>query len=577
MTGGEVRDPVHGYVPLTSIERALLNDRLAQRLRYIGQSAAAHLVFPSMTVTRFAHSLGAMHVASRFLKASLANAHLSTRENVVAAMTALARDTRPAALGRSKQAAGDLEQLLRSHGLDGYVNLADPYDRVATLIVEQALRLVSLLHDLGHLPFSHDFEMALQEVFTRHPELTVRYPNLGARVEVGSALHEAIGYQLADWVRDDLDETLRDLVDPDLVDPAHDAIAIAKRILHSEQPGRAESDEPADHVARWLLSLVSGEIDADRCDYILRDSRNYGLIGAGYDLDRLIANVGVAEVDDRVTRWETVVMAHGASAAEEFLVARFRMYQWGIYHHKIQQCSAGLRYALRSELRREDGEPRQFLDDLEQLLAHDTASEPDRVRPAVDRFADYTDGWWLEHLKRRLRDHTWRESHPDVVDWLSLFVYRKSGPRSLWKKATDLEPDQLRELNKAAAVAETDPGPWTAAVRDLDEQDGVLVVPLPWSPWKAVTASNNSEQQVSRLRIWDPRDSTLRALSIVSPLVNGLAEAWQMSLQVLAFARDGKTLADADKRLTLVTNVVARLVETSSHGTDSGTDSKGEE
>jgi|GEM_PF-3676848 HD superfamily phosphohydrolase len=39
-------------------------------------------------------------------------------------------------------------------------------------------------------------------------------------------------------------------------------------------------------------------------------------------------------------------MAQGVSAAEAFLVARFRMYTWAVYHHKIQQAAAGLRVAI---------------------------------------------------------------------------------------------------------------------------------------------------------------------------------------------------------------------------------------
>lgn len=50
----------------------------------------------------------------------------------------------------------------------------DPCDRVAVLVVEQGLRLASLLHDLGHLPFSHDFELALEEHFRADPAARAR-------------------------------------------------------------------------------------------------------------------------------------------------------------------------------------------------------------------------------------------------------------------------------------------------------------------------------------------------------------------------------------------------------------------
>lgn len=369
----------------------------------------------------------------------------------------------------------------------------------------------------------------------------------------------------------DLDAVLRDTVDAELVEPAHDALTIAKLILHAEELEKEGSAKPADHALRWLRGLISGEIDADRCDYILRDSRNYGLIGAGFDLDRLIANLSIADVDDRNTRWETVVLAHGVSAAEEFLVARFRMYQWAIYHHKIQQAAAGLRHALRHELQHADDDVRRFLEDIERVLAYTTTDKPDRLRPATKRVASYTDGWWLEHLKRRLSDDSWCQAHQDVAAWIDLFIYRQRGPRSLWKKATDLEQQQLDDLNAAAARSVSEPDRWREAVRALQDK-GVLTVVFPWTPWKVAAGSNRPE---SRLRVWDPADSGRRSLSSLSPLVNGLRDAWSQSVQVLTFARDRQALNDPDVHLTLRNEVVERLIATTAGSTDH--DSTGKE
>jgi uncharacterized protein len=60
-----VVDPVHGYISLTPIEQPLIDSRAAQRLRYVGQAGLAHLVYPDLRTSRFVHSLGAMHLASR--------------------------------------------------------------------------------------------------------------------------------------------------------------------------------------------------------------------------------------------------------------------------------------------------------------------------------------------------------------------------------------------------------------------------------------------------------------------------------------------------------------------------------
>lgn len=58
-----IRDPVHGDIHIPPDVRALIDTRTFQRLRYIQQLATCHFAFPSATHTRFAHSIGAFHLA----------------------------------------------------------------------------------------------------------------------------------------------------------------------------------------------------------------------------------------------------------------------------------------------------------------------------------------------------------------------------------------------------------------------------------------------------------------------------------------------------------------------------------
>ena len=104
----EIRDPVHGYVKLTQVERELVDSQFVQRLRRVHQLAGSYLVYPGAVHTRFEHVVGAMHVAGQIA-----------------------------------------ESLVRSSGIDP--------DEV------QELRIAALLHDVGHGPFSHMFEEVLTE------------------------------------------------------------------------------------------------------------------------------------------------------------------------------------------------------------------------------------------------------------------------------------------------------------------------------------------------------------------------------------------------------------------------------
>src|SRR5262244_519869 len=102
-----IRDPIHGTIPVDDRETAVIDHPFYQRLRYVKQLGFGDLAFPGATHTRHAHSLGAMHVASRLFDSVSARADLSA----------------------------EAEARFRA-----------------------AVRLAVLCHDLGHMPLSHASE-----------------------------------------------------------------------------------------------------------------------------------------------------------------------------------------------------------------------------------------------------------------------------------------------------------------------------------------------------------------------------------------------------------------------------------
>ena len=102
----EIRDPVHGYIKMTAVEKALIDTQNVQRLRRIHQLAGSNQDNPGAVHTRFEHVVGAMHMAGTIAES------LSERTDV----------------------SDDTIQLVR---------------------------IAALLHDVGHGPFSHMFEEVL--------------------------------------------------------------------------------------------------------------------------------------------------------------------------------------------------------------------------------------------------------------------------------------------------------------------------------------------------------------------------------------------------------------------------------
>ena len=448
-----------------------------------------------------------MHLASRFLEAALANANDNELEKILGGCRALVENHAPLGVG------ADAERTIAQQGLVAGRD-RDPVDRVAVLLVEQGLRLASLLHDLGHLPFSHDFEFALEEHFRAHADARAGAEHLLAQGPGGDAVHERIGYALAGVVQGAVFNER--LAGTPLSKPAEVALLIARDILHAPAAPELDAGEHA-AVLSWLHSLVAGELDVDRADYVLRDVRHYGLAAAGYDLDRLVDHLAPVLVEQG--RMETTVLPQGVSAAEAFLVARFRMYAWAVYHHKIQQAAAGLRVAIGDLLVAGGGVVQAFLSDINVIAGGQPPAE------AVERFVDYDDFWWTGLMRQRLRDGV----DPHVEPWLALFTRRRPGPVSLWKRASEFPHHDRRVWN--ARLPRRDDlelrTEWERVRAEL-RAAGVLVERLPFRPWRA-DPDGESELKVRT-------DQGPIPLTQLSSLTRALEPAWSDELQVLAFA-----------------------------------------
>ena len=70
------RDPIHGFIEVSKLEKEIIDSPPFQRLRYIRQLALTYLIYHGAEHTRFGHSLGVMHVASRAFDTAVANSQI---------------------------------------------------------------------------------------------------------------------------------------------------------------------------------------------------------------------------------------------------------------------------------------------------------------------------------------------------------------------------------------------------------------------------------------------------------------------------------------------------------------------
>lgn len=141
---------------------------------------------------------------------------------------------------------------------------------------EKALEIAILLHDIGHGPFSHAMEHSIVE----------------------DVNHEAISLLFMNKLNEDFNGQLSL------------AIQIFKGQYHR----------------KFMLQLISSQLDMDRMDYLKRDSFYSGVAEGNINSDRLIQMMTV--VDDTL-----VIEEKGIYSVEKFLMARRLMY-WQVYLHK---------------------------------------------------------------------------------------------------------------------------------------------------------------------------------------------------------------------------------------------------
>jgi HD superfamily phosphohydrolase len=301
-----INDPIWGSIELYPWEVAILDSPLLQRLRGVSQLGLAYYVYPGASHSRLEHVLGVLEAADRMMRALERNAQNH-------------RD-----FGRDK-------------GTE--VPYISEFDR-------RSVRLAALLHDTGHGPFSHVTEPLLRDCF--HSDFEAAENLLRVRFEgvTKIATSETVAVLLV------LSEEMRRVFEHPNFEAVKElsrlAPAIAARILGSR----------SDLQAGYLSGVISGPIDADKIDYMARDSHHSGF-PIGLDLNRLISKLEVIiikkdnapneELRDRAANapggrvYEIGISLSGLGAYEQMIIGRVLLYDRLYYHHKVRAAEAMLR------------------------------------------------------------------------------------------------------------------------------------------------------------------------------------------------------------------------------------------
>lgn len=201
------------------------------------------------------------------------------------------------------------------------------------------VRLAALLHDVGHSPFSH----AGEELFPfRDEEKKDRYKHEHYSAEI-------VRRYFADVIKNH---------------PLNTNYGFSADEVANLLEGKSEAGN-----ALFWRDLIAGQLDADRMDYLLRDSMHSGVGYGRYDWQRLVHTIAAVpatqEGGPRIG-----VLEGGWHAAEGLIIARYFMFTQVYFHKTRVVLDHHLQEAL-SEMLPGKCFPRPVAEDLDQYLGWD--------------------------------------------------------------------------------------------------------------------------------------------------------------------------------------------------------------
>lgn len=275
-----------------------------------------------------------------------------------------------------------------------------------------------------------------------------------------------------------------------------------------------------------MHSLVDGEIDADRADYLLRDGRALGLDFAHYDVDRLVSNLVL--IYDPDLGFVTAVKETGLAALESYCLSRSRSNQVFVRHHKVAQAASALRHASVSAF----SHPAiaEFVGVIEELGAPSLTGK----KNLLQKLAPFDDGWWVQSLRQVKKDAT----DSLTLACLELTLDRKRTLRSVWKRKGDLTDDQSKAINSRTGDLIA---PESGTIRLANKRrqllkEGILIMPFKFKPYARREPDKKSVMMIKSKDRIDPA-------STVSSLIDRLQDAWDRDIHLYAFVSTESNLS----------------------------------
>lgn len=299
--GKEIFDAVWGNIEFSSGEIYILDSPLLQRLRKIKQLGLAHYVYCGSDYSRFYHTTGVVFLADR-MAASINKSNINRKEE---------------------------QEYFKS-----------------------VVRLAAIFHDVGHMFLSHVSEhyFGKSPLYPRHEEVDGMLMMFERRAKKSASLHELLSCMIVNTVEV---RRLLKCVGKRLEGITIDSDDEIERVI--EYISGLIVGVPVDRDVLPYSSIINGAIDADKCDYLSRDS-HVTRVPVAVDISRLTQKLSVVETkeinmsdlwhndsDASKPLYELAMANSAEKALFQLCIARTIMFDSVYYHHKVLTAETEMR------------------------------------------------------------------------------------------------------------------------------------------------------------------------------------------------------------------------------------------
>ena len=360
-----IYDAVYGYVELDKFEFELVNSPIFQRLHWIKQLGPLHTVFPSAQHSRFSHTIGVFYIVNKMIE------HLENR-----------RDKYRYKFRKDKKQ-------------------------------KELLKFAALLHDIGHVPLSHVGEEVLVE--TAEDKLKAKF-----LTKISDGTVDLVDRGYPSWWDLFLEVEYRGSSTK-----LHERLS-AEIVLHSQEIDNVLShiwrtkkarEKAKQGIAQIIIGLnykdvptllLYSELDADRLDYLLRDSFFTGVGYGKIDLDYIISRLAIFRDEENVA--DLCVENKGLHAIEHYILGRFFLQTQVIFNRKVRFMDLVFRDVMKYMVNQRNENWRLMdLEEIRDCIRRD-------LREDLHRIYGYTDALVFSNMRKLHEELDKKEKEKQTTD-----------------------------------------------------------------------------------------------------------------------------------------------------------------